>query len=283
MLSILFSPEDCIIYKHPSFDIILKEKKKFLTKMCKNSFAGYAVSQIKKAKGLDKMQNWEKNKITRKEPIDFCYVIEGYKTINLKKYLKDNNLKQEHCGLTKTANARDVYALFYDSSGGEKKYKGITKTGLGESKSESNQLRLSSIQKGEKQICIISYNKDAYTTHCRDYKNYKTWIENRNESRYVDNKKHNQKIDSKNIMHLVRLLKMAREISESGNFIVSRPDAEYLKSIKRGDVNIIEIIDWAEKEILIIDELFLKSDLPKDVDKEFVNKLLIEIRRNVYK
>ena len=59
VLSILFSPDDCIIYKHPAFDKILSQKYNFVTKLCKNSFAGYATSQVVKAKGQDKKNNWE--------------------------------------------------------------------------------------------------------------------------------------------------------------------------------------------------------------------------------
>jgi hypothetical protein len=60
---------------------------------------------------------------------------------------------------------------------------------------ESNQLRLSSIPKGEESIAVISFNKDGYTQHCKDYKAYQEWLENRNEARYVETQEHGQKID----------------------------------------------------------------------------------------
>src|ERR1035437_7603562 len=53
MIELLNTPEDCIIYKHPAFDTILKEKDKFITKKCKQSFGGYARQQINKSKGQD--------------------------------------------------------------------------------------------------------------------------------------------------------------------------------------------------------------------------------------
>ena len=90
MLSILFSPEDCIVYKHPIFDIILKHRDKFITKQCKNSFTGYSVAQIKKAQGLNKKQNWEKDKVTRKDILDFCFVIDGEKSVPLNIWFKNN-------------------------------------------------------------------------------------------------------------------------------------------------------------------------------------------------
>lgn len=309
VLSILFSPEDCIIYKHPIFDIILNKRQEFVTKSCKNSFAGYAIAQCKKAKGLDKMQNWEKDKVTRKGILDFVYVIDGEKSIPWKKWNSSIGFEEKFCGVVNVPNARDVYAVYFDENAclsfselipeterekNKKKlkssgnpmgfgYKGIVKSGEGLNVAESNQLRLSSIPKGETPICNIIYNKDGYTQHCKDYKSYIDWLENRNEQRYVDNAGHNQKIDSKNIMHLVRLLRMSREIAENGEFIIRRPDADYLRSIRRGEVNLQDIIDWAEEEILVIDDLFLNSNLPDSVEREFVNDLLIQVRKKVYK
>ena len=49
ILELLNAPEDCILHKDPVFDKILENKKKFITKVCKMSFAGYAIQQIKKA------------------------------------------------------------------------------------------------------------------------------------------------------------------------------------------------------------------------------------------
>jgi hypothetical protein len=311
-LSILFSPEDCVIYKHPIFDVILNKKEDFVTKMCKNSFAGYAVAQCKKAKGLDKKQNWEKDKVTRKDIFDFCYVINGQKTIPLNTWFVNNGYNsdvQKFCGVVNVPNARDVYALFFDSiasncfsideSESNKEhnkliykqkgnavglgYKGIQKVGESDNAGVSNQLRLSSIPKGEEAICNIIFNKDGYSQHCKDYKSYIDWINNRNEQRYVDNKGHNQKIDSKNIMHLVRLIRMSREIAERKEFVIRRPDAEYLKSIRRGEENLQDIIEWAEKELLIIDDLFVNSDLPNEIDRELINNMLIKIRKECYK
>lgn len=270
VLSILFSPEDCIIYKHPIFDIILNKKQDFVTKSCNNSFAGYAIAQCRKAKGLDKMQNWEKDKINRKEVLDFVYVINGEKSEPWKKWNSSRGFDEKFCGVVNVPNARDLYAVYFDSNA----YNSF---------SESNQLRLSSIPKGEYPIANISFNKDGYTAHCKDYKSYIDWLENRNEQRYAHNKGHKQKIDSKNIMHLVRLLKMSREIAETGEFIIRRPDADYLKSIRMGEVNLQDIINWAEDEISVIDGLFLNSNLPDKVEREFVNDLLVKLRNIAYK
>jgi len=114
VLELLNSPEDCIITKHPLFDLILENKDEFITKGCKNSFAGYAIQQIQKAKGLNKKQNWEKDKVARKDVLDFVYVIQDEKTIPLKKWMVDTELEIKFFGVVKMSNARDMYTLYYD-------------------------------------------------------------------------------------------------------------------------------------------------------------------------
>ena len=45
--------------------------------------------------------------------------------------------------------------------------------GMVSEEKDSNELRLSSVSKGETPICYVTYNQTGYTTHCLDYKNYK--------------------------------------------------------------------------------------------------------------
>jgi hypothetical protein len=323
ILELLNTPEDCIIYKHPSFDEILLNREKFITKQCYNSFSGYAHSQVSKAKGQNKKQNWEKEKVTRKDILDFVYVIEGDKSIPWKKwnseigpnvtnvaYFFNNGKKYDErfCGVVNISNARDVYAVFYDKVAhncfselvpedfrNEVKhmakslnhplglgFKGIVKVDNGANISESNQLRLSSIPKGIDPICIIVYNKDGYTQHCKDWISYQKWISERNESRWVDVKSHGQKIDGKNMMHCRRLMDMARDIAEGKGIVVRRPNAEDLIGIRKGKVDLQSLIDHIENEMKEINQLYKESTLPDFVDRSLLENILINIRKNIY-
>ena len=309
VLELLNTPEDCVIYKDPIFDLVLNDREKFITKICAKSLGGYAKQQISKAKGQNKKQNWEKDKVTRKEVLDFVYVIEGEKSIPWKVWNEDYNYEEKFIGVVNVPNARDIYAVYYDGVArnmfsenitesdknlliklkkelGEPMgfgYKGLVKTGEGVNVAESNQLRLSSIPKGEEPICVVTYNKDGYTQHCNDYKSYQTWLEQRNESRWVDVQSHGQKIDGKNMMHCMRLIQMSREIAEGKGIIVRRPNAKELISIRRGEVDLQTLIDKVEKEIVEIDKLFEESSLPNSIDSSFINELIVKIRKYIYK
>lgn len=278
VLELLYSPKDCIEITSPQFELIVKHRDKFLTKRCLNSFGGYAVAQIKKAKALDKKMNWEKSRTVRKTPLDFIYLYEDGKTMPLKKWLKRENLDQKFCGLVGLKNFKECYALYYDNTNNKNSelgsviYKGIVAD-------KSNHIRLSSVPKGEKALAIVQYNKDGYSQHCKDYIQYQTWLKERNVQRYVDIKNHNQKIDGKNLNHCRRLLDMAIEIATQKTIIVRRPNSDYLRSIRKGEVSLEDIIDQAEKDLLLLNDLFKNSDLPDDCDPEFVNDLLLQIRK----
>jgi len=104
MLEMLAMPQDCIQFQHPLFNHF--KAVDFLSKQCQHTFAGYALSQVRKARGLNK-------KIVnpmaeeRKSILDFCYVIQGHGSIGLQKWLDKNNYNQRHCGLVKIDHFRD--------------------------------------------------------------------------------------------------------------------------------------------------------------------------------
>lgn len=303
MLELLYTPEKFHIYKHPAMDLIFENKNKFLTKICKNSFCGYAVSQIKKAKGLDKKMNWEKEQMERKTVLDFCYVPDNCNSIPIKEWLKKRGLKQEYCGLVNLPHMRGVYSVFYDFSTHKEDERGLSKKwikfpelissefncssdlkykGIVQRDDLSNDISLSEIPKKDIAICTMSFNKDGYSTHCKKYNEYQEWLRERNTQRYVDIEGHGQQIDGKNMLHCVRLIKTAKEIAEGQGVIVERPDAKDLLKIRRGEVDLESLINWSEEQISIIDGLFDNSDLPESVDKNFVNDLLIQIRKDYF-
>lgn len=274
-LELLFAPEDCVIETSPQFKLIYENRHKFLTKKCYNTFAGYAKTQIHKSKGTDKKINWETQRITRKTPLDFCYVHYDGRTMTVSKFLRNYGMTQDRCGLVNLDHFKDCYAMYYDYDD-IVGFKGI----VGEN---SNELRLSSVPKyfsEEQNPVTLYYNKDGYTTHCKDFKSYQTWLNERNLNRFHTNVSHGQIYDSKNISHCFRLVSVAKEIALHGDLFVRRTnDIDYLLQIKRGEVSLDKIIEDVETEIAGLKELYEKSNLPEEVDPVFVKDLLLKIRK----
>lgn len=278
VIEMLFSPEDCILYKHQLWNLI--DPHKFLTKKCGPAFSGFARNQIRKARGLKKAINNPQPK-KRKSPLDFCHILVN--GLESKKLLNVYNKKQlKNAGISHTSNGNGVYGLFLDPDN-KFNFKGVVNK-----EETSNGLRLSSIPKEwyEYYKCeapiILVYNQNGYKTHCKDHKNYWDWVYNRNEDRYQTNIEHGKDYDSKNLLHTMRGVNMAIEIGEGKGVIVRRPDREELMKIRNGQRNFDEIMIEVESKLEKIDSLFKTCDLPETVDIKYVNKLAYNIRHKFY-
>lgn len=299
VLELLNVPDRCVVYKDPLWDKVFSAeiKQKFVTRQLKDSFMGYAWSQLKKAKGLDKLMNWETERVERKDVLDFCYVIPGreesipFKHWESKKHKQrlqghgpktiyhptwveyipgfepvDEIIHRANIGLSAVNNVPDLYSMYFMEVGG----------GIISDNSDDVQLR--SIPKGAPFISYLSFNKNGYSTHCADFRKYQEWLNKRNTQRYVDVESHGQRIDGKNLMHLVRLLNTAGDIAAGKGVVVERPEVEYLLEIRRGKHDLQSIIDTAESKIEGIRQSFDSANLPEKVDPKFIDSLLKEIR-----
>lgn len=309
-LESLFVPEGMVVGDiHPAIQEVLKNRDKFVSKEVVKSLSGYAFNQIKKARGLGKKIV---NPVTeRKDVLDFCYTFKNQGSQPIKEFLSEHHLDQRYCGVVNIPNMKDTYGVYYDWAAYYKfendhiswdchwetdfgidypsvtdridrkeffKYSGIV---YPEDIEKSNEIRLSSIPKGERPICFMTYNKDAYTCHCREYKEYQEWVEKRNQKRY--SKAVEAGYNQKNMCHCIRLLTMAKEISEGKGFNLWRTDdRDFLMGIKNGDYTYEYLIDYAEKLLADVNENLPKSNLPDEVDKDFVNDLTIYCRAKYY-
>ena len=140
-------------------------------------------------------------------------------------------------------------------------------------------VHLDSIVKYDKPICYLSYNENGYQIHCRQYKEYKEWEENRNQARYEGNLGHNY--DAKNMSHCIRLLTMSLELARDKQFNVDRTniDREYLLNIKHHKYEYEVVLAKADNLKAELDEAIKKCDLPEKVDHKMINDLLIQIRQ----
>lgn len=157
-------------------------------------------------------------------------------------------------------------------------YKGM----VGEDKL-SNELRLSSVSKGEKPICYMSYNKNGYSSHCVDYKNYMDWVKHRNPVRYASNLGMNY--DSKNCAHCLRIMQNCIEIARGEGFKVNRRniDRDFLIDVRNHKYEYDEIKEIVKKKKEEMDEAIANSTLPDEIDVNFVNDFVLKIRKEFFK
>ncbi|WQJ53816.1 MAG: nucleotidyltransferase [Wendovervirus sonii] len=112
MLESLFVPEKCILYMHPAFKVIYDNRDMFVTKETFKSFAGYAKSQIEKARGLKKKIV---NPITKRLTVlDFCHVPKGQGSQKIEAWLEERGLKQNYCGINNLDHMDSCHGVCYD-------------------------------------------------------------------------------------------------------------------------------------------------------------------------
>jgi hypothetical protein len=324
-LESLFIPKDKIIGDvHPSIQVILDNRELFLTKQCFKSFYGYAVEQIKRARGLNK--KIVNPVVEKKGVLDFCYVPHKQGSTKVMNWLANNGLKQKYCALVPVPNMRELYSLYYDfgthiiceygidlrnddeldklaiklqdeaTMSEEDKlfvaslekyceYKNIYEivpsgySGIVSENSESNDVRYESIPIGKMPITYLSYNKDGYIKHCKDYREYKDWEKKRNPIRYQSNL--NKNYDAKNMMHCVRLMHMAYEIASGQGFNVDRTDIDrdFLLDIRNHKFEYEYLINYLDEFKVKMEKAMEDSKLPDKVDIVKVNELLIKVRK----
>ncbi len=269
-LEILATDEAHVLFRHPIMEQF--QLADFLSKKCKNTFAGFALSQIKKAKGLNKKIHNPMDK-ERKSPLHFCYVPHYQGSTPLIKYMENNHLKPEYFGLTNTPNMHNYYTAFYNENGS---YKGVL------SSNNSNELSLSSIPKGEKPLTHIFYNQNGYSSYCKDYKEYWDWVEKRNEDRYQNSIEHGKNYDAKNMMHTIRLLLTALEIGTTGNLTTFCKNREELLAIKSGNYTYEKLISWVNQLMDECNSAFKSSDLQEEPNESLSIQNLIKVRELLY-
>lgn len=272
LLELLSVSSEDIIYKHPLFDLL--DPQLLLSKKCKDAFAGYAFTQIKKAKGLNKKIYNPVDK-ERKSILHFCYVINGKSSRPLLEWLAENDYKQENCGLAKINHMKDLYGLYYQEDQ-DLGFKGVMH------KDNANEVALSSIPKELQPKTFLSFNKEGYCAYCKDYRSYWDWVEKRNEERYKNTIQHGKNYDAKNMMHTFRLLEMAIEIMRFEKVIVKRPDREELLKIRSGHYHFDELISKAEEKMEAVNYWYERSSLPEEPDKNRMEEVLFQIREEWY-
>jgi uncharacterized protein len=271
ILEMLGVPKRCVLYE----DKLMRRlsPQMFLSKLCEKTFANYAYTQIRKAYGLEK-------KIVnpvdeqRKSVLDFCFVYVNKEAIPAKTFLEKRGYEQEKAGLAAIPHLKDCYNLYYSE---RHVYSGIV------GKDESNDVSLSNIPKEEIPAGMLYFNKDGYSHYCKKYREYWDWVKKRNVDRYKTTMEHGKNYDSKNMMHVFRLLFMAKEIAAEKKVNVFRKDREFLLGVKAGNYEYEELLASAEEIIKELPELYSQSDLQDQPDIKRINELLVDMREEYYK
>jgi hypothetical protein len=319
VLESLFIPESKILVK-PSelLNDLFANRDEFITKQCFMPFVGYAYQQIHKARGLNKkIVNPVYERLT---PFDFAYTFYKQGSTKISDWLNNRGLDKDFCGLVHIPNMHDTYGVYYDWGAHfeskdiktlnelEEKdnlvfnYLDLSYVNLSRLSFEkwfeenkevkhyrgmclenSTDMRGSSVSKGEKPIVYMVYNESGYKDHCKKFKEYKDWEKNRNPKRYESNLDKNY--DSKNLCHTMRLVHMGYEIATGQGIILDREkagDKDFLMKIRNHGFEYDELMEIVMQDKVKLDKAIAESTIKERIDTDFVNDMLINIRKKAY-
>jgi uncharacterized protein len=276
ILELLFMPQDCVLKITPDMQQLIAHRRVFISKQCADTHAGYAMSQIKKARGQNKWINNPKPEAPpRKE--DYCHVIPWNdagagsppaRPVPLNKLGWD--LPEYHAA--KLEHARDTYRLYHYGQSARGVFRGDVIAC--ESIPHSDEV--------SRFAGLLLYNEAGWRQALIDHKNYWNWRRERNEARWQQQERGELDFDAKNMMHTVRLLLSGRSLMERGEPIVRFKDEQLalLMSIRQGELMFDEIMSIAEGVLADCERLKQSADLPDVCDIIRASELLTVMTEN---
>ncbi len=114
-----------------------------------------------------------------------------------------------------------------------------------------------------------------YNAAQREWEQFRDWQKSRNRARAALEARHGY--DTKHAMHLVRLLRMCREILETGQVLVRRPDRDDLLAIRDGAWSYDDLIAWSKEQDEVLSGVLERSPLPPAPDMEAIDALCVEL------
>lgn len=264
-------PSDHILVS-PVGQVILDNKDKFLSKRIRFTFSGYAVSQLKRIKLHRRwLLNPAKEPPTRKEM--------GLPEQTL--------IPQDQLAAAQSQIQKELDRFqfdFMENIGESSKImiRGIMEEMLAELKITTDDHWLAAARKigFDDNFIFLMQKEREYAGKKREWDQYQNWKATRNEKRAADEAKYGY--DCKHAYHLVRLIRMCKEILTTGKVIVKRPDRDELLHIRNGGWTYDQLIEFAEKEEKEIDELYKVSEaLPHKPDIQYLDDLCVKLVEEV--
>lgn len=260
-------PADHLIVD-PIGEIILEHKDAFLSKRIKHTFLGYSVSQLKRIKTHKK---WIMNPPS---------VPPTRASLGLP---EQTLIPQDQLLAAQAEIQKELDRFQFDFMEGLEESKkieirGVMSEMLAELKITSNDHWMAAARKiGLSDNFIELLQKERqYTNAKREWDQYQNWRKTRNPSRSALEEKYGY--DTKHAYHLVRLIRMCREVLTTGKVIVKRPDREELLSIRNGAWTYDQLIEFADREELELNGLYNTCNvLPKSPDKKKLDALCIKL------
>lgn len=241
IIEVLFVDDSDVLHIDRFGEALRNARHDFLSKKAKFTFSGYAHAQLKRIKTH---RAWLLN-----PPVG----------------LPD----RKSFGLSEVKMVSKSELGAYDSLVAER-------CGVSELPSESEKLRELGLKADlPHEIVSLFVKEKAYQAARMHYEQYNTWVKSRNPARALLEAEFGY--DTKHGSHLLRLMRMCKEILATGEVIVKRPDRDELLAVKYGERSYDSLIEESERLEAECELLYETSSLRKSPDREKLDDLVIKL------
>lgn len=267
VIELLWTEEKDVLFKNELGQLLIDNRSKFLCKKVKDSYVGYAKSQLGRIKGHNK---WINSPQPEKEPERKDFVTVVWNNTNNKLF----NKFVPQSGFIGFDLGDSHFGLFESAKLGLKKDTWFDKRGNLNLLSREDLYNLNQSNRVNPDL-IVKINQKAFDEAHKNWKAYWQWKQNRNEKRSLLEEQFGY--DTKHAMHLIRLLRSGADILEYGIVPVKRKDAEYLLNIRGGKFSYEEIIAESERLYKRVENLSSSSNLNDEPDYQLAKDIMLEI------
>lgn len=269
ILETLWLDRSFYFHLSPVGERLISYRESFLSQKVRSSFVGYAYAQIKR---VESHRKWLLNPPQRKPaPQDFGLNEDDYKPLTkgeMNAFLEFLYMLVRDCieFMEPAAQLRELLLERID-------YKAVLKQNP---ISEELLPKVKEYTRATNDFIHLLHVSQRYRQALNEWQAYCQWNEGRNRDRKALEQKCGY--DAKHMSHSIRLLRMGIEVLKDGVLIVNRKqagDADYLLSIRQGDVPYQDVKDTADRLLQEIQNV--ATPLPKQVDREFLNQVCVEL------
>jgi len=265
IIEVLFTDVSDHQIVHPLAIPILQKRDLFISKKAKHTFSGYAVSQLKKIRSHKRWIDGGPQKPPERG--DF-----GLPPSPL---IPKNQLDAVQAAIKKQVEAWDVDLTHMDDAARIDLQARIATAVAEQGITGANQWMAAARTLGLSENFIELMDAERrFGGAVAEWRSYQTWLATRNATRSELERKWGY--DTKHGMHLIRLMRMCREILEGKGVLVKRPDAEELLAIRNGLWTYDQLLEWADRQDAELEALYKTSKLPNSPPVMELDKLLVE-------
>lgn len=286
MLDLVWMPERCILKTTKYWNKVIEKRSELLSQRCRATYSGYAFMQLERIKTHRFYLLNPPKEPPNRENFGLPK-ISIFKTAHLKSIcsavleLVPDEKKEKFCNDLDAIYSDYVLPLLDRYLSPEERILGHNWL-QSSIKSQINSFLNIGNKFLKDEYFEMAIKEAAYLNALNEWKRYLHWKKSRNKARAALEEKCG--FDSKHASHLVRLLKMGKEILETGIVNVDRTniDAEELKEIRHGSWSFEKVEEYAYKMDKGLSIACEKSKLPKLIDYEAVKNLCLEILKQYH-